>query len=238
MFKELTPAKIIKMDIKANLEQVKKSFQNPNCKLVAVSKTKPLSDLQAAYAAGIRDFGENKVQEIQAKQPEMPADTHWHMIGHLQSNKIKYIAPFIHLIHGVDSFKLLVEIDKQGKKIDRPIPVLLQIHIATEESKFGFDIEELEAMLSSPEFTNLTHVQIQGLMGMASFTENQEQIRTEFRGLKQLYEELKKRAHPLFVDLHELSMGMSGDYQIAQEEGSTMVRIGSSIFGARNYLNP
>ena len=225
------------MDIKANLEQVKKSFQNPNCKLVAVSKTKPLSDLQAAYAAGIRDFGENKVQEIQAKQPEMPADTRWHMIGHLQSNKIKYIAPFIHLIHGVDSFKLLIEIDKQGKKIDRPIPVLLQIHIATEESKFGFDIEELEAMLSSAEFTNLTHVQIQGLMGMASFTEDQQQIRTEFRGLKQLYENLKKRALPSFVNLNELSMGMSGDYQIAQEEGSTMVRIGSSIFGARNYPN-
>jgi pyridoxal phosphate enzyme (YggS family) len=237
LFKELTPAKIIKMDIKANLEQVKKSFQNPNCKLVAVSKTKPLADLQAAYAAGIRDFGENKVQEIQAKQPEMPADTRWHMIGHLQSNKIKYIAPFIHLIHGVDSFKLLVEIDKQGKKIDRPIPVLLQIHIATEESKFGFDIDELETMLASPEFTNLTHVQIQGLMGMASFTENQEQIRTEFRGLKQLYEDLKKRALPSFVNLNELSMGMSGDYQIAQEEGSTMVRIGSSIFGARNYPN-
>lgn len=237
MFKELTPAKIIKMDIKANLEQVKKSFQNPNCKLIAVSKTKPLADLQAAYAAGIRDFGENKVQEIQAKQPEMPADTRWHMIGHLQSNKIKYIAPFIHLIHGVDSFKLLVEIDKQGKKIDRPIPVLLQIHIATEESKFGFDLDELEAMLASPEFTNLTHVQIQGLMGMASFTESQEQIRTEFRGLKQLYENLNKRALPSFVNLHELSMGMSGDYQIAQEEGSTMVRIGSSIFGARNYPN-
>ena len=225
------------MDIQANLEQVKKSFPNPACQLIAVSKTKPLSDLQAAYAAGIRDFGENKVQEIQAKQPEMPADTRWHMIGHLQSNKIKYIAPYIHLIHGVDSFKLLVEIDKQGKKIDRAIPVLLQIHIATEESKFGFDIDELESMLSSPEFTNLTHVQIQGLMGMASFTENQEQIRTEFRGLKQLYEDLKKQDLPSFVDLHELSMGMSGDYQIAQEEGSTMVRIGSSIFGARNYPN-
>ena len=225
------------MDIKANLEQVKKSFQNPNCKLVAVSKTKPLADLQAAYAAGIRDFGENKVQEIQTKQPEMPADTRWHMIGHLQSNKIKYIATFIHLIHGVDSFKLLVEIDKHGKKIDRPIPVLLQIHIATEESKFGFDRDELEVLLSSPEFNNLTHVQIQGLMGMASFTENQEQIRTEFRGLKQLYEDLKKRALPSFVNLQELSMGMSGDYIIAQEEGSTMVRIGSSIFGARNYPN-
>lgn len=226
------------MDIKANLEQVKNSFRNPECQLIAVSKTKPLADLQTAYAAGIRDFGENKVQEIQAKQPEMPADTRWHMIGHLQSNKIKYIAPFVHLIHGVDSFKLLLEIDKQGRKINRPIPVLLQIHIATEESKFGFDPSELEDMLNSTEFTNLTHVQVKGMMGMASFTENQEQIRAEFRGLKQLFEEVKKKSLPHFVDLKELSMGMSGDYQIAQEEGSTLVRIGSAIFGSRNYPTP
>ena len=226
------------MDIQANLEQVKKSFRNPTCQLIAVSKTKPLSDLQAAYAAGIRDFGENKVQEIQAKQGEMPADTRWHMIGHLQSNKIKYIAPFVHLIHGVDSFKLLQEIDKQGKKIDRHIPVLLQIHIATEETKFGFDIDELEALFSAPEFINLTHVQIKGLMGMASFTEDLGQIRSEFRGLKQLFDALKKRPLPSFVALTELSMGMSGDYQIAQEEGSTMVRIGSAIFGSRNYPTP
>lgn len=223
------------MDIKSNLEQVVKSFVNPKCKLIAVSKTKPIEDLQEAYTAGIRDFGENKVQEIQAKQPEMPADTRWHMIGHLQSNKVKYIAPFIYLIHGVDSFKLLKEIDKQGKKIDRVIPVLIQIHIAEEESKFGFDRAELEEMLSSEEFTKLTHIQIKGLMGMATFTENQEQIRREFRGLKQLFEELKGRKLPAFVDMTELSMGMSGDYQIAQEEGSTMVRIGSAIFGARNY---
>lgn len=226
------------MDIKANLEQVKNSFRNPECQLIAVSKTKPLADLQTAYAAGIRDFGENKVQEIQAKQPEMPADTRWHMIGHLQSNKIKYIAPFVHLIHGVDSFKLLLEIDKQGRKINRPIPVLLQIHIATEESKFGFDPSELEDMLNSTEFSNLTHVQVKGMMGMASFTENQEQIRAEFRGLKQLFEEVKKKSLPHFVDLKELSMGMSGDYQIAQEEGSTLVRIGSAIFGSRNYPTP
>ena len=226
------------MDIKANLEQVKKSFINPKCQLIAVSKTKPLEDLQSAYAVGIRDFGENKVQEIQTKQPEMPADTRWHMIGHLQSNKIKYIAPFVHIIHGVDSFKLLLEIDKQGKKIDRAIPVLLQIHIATEESKFGFDQEELDAMLANPEFINLTHVQVRGLMGMATFTDDLEQIRTEFRGLKQLFEALKKRSLPSFIDLKELSMGMSGDYQIAQEEGSTMVRIGSAIFGSRNYPTP
>ena len=226
------------MDIQANLKQVKKSFINPHCQLIAVSKTKPLEDLQSAYSAGIRDFGENKVQEIQAKQPEMPADTRWHMIGHLQSNKIKYIAPFVYLIHGVDSYKLLLEIDKQGKKIDRAISVLLQIHIATEETKFGFDQEELDAMLADPEFINLTHVQVQGLMGMATFTDDLEQIRTEFRGLKQLFEALKKRSLPSFIDLKELSMGMSGDYQIAQEEGSTMVRIGSAIFGSRNYPTP
>ena len=223
------------MDIQANLESVKKSFINPDCTLIAVSKTKPLEDLQKAYEAGIRDFGENKVQEIQAKQPEMPADTRWHMIGHLQSNKIKYIATFVHLIHGVDSFKLLKEIDKVGKKIDRAIPVLLQIHIAKEESKFGFDRAELEEMLASTEFASLSHVKIEGLMGMATFTENQEQIRLEFRGLKQLFEELKSRKLPDFMKMTKLSMGMSGDYQIAQEEGSTMVRIGSAIFGARNY---
>lgn len=223
------------MDIKTNLTQVLQSFKNPECKLIAVSKTKPIEDLQEAYAAGIRDFGENKVQEIQAKQPQMPADTRWHMIGHLQSNKVKYIAPFVHLIHGVDSFKLLKEIDKQGKKINRVIPVLLQIHIAEEETKFGFDQTELEEILISEEFLQLTHVQIKGLMGMATFTENESQIRKEFYGLKQLFESLKSKALPAFVQLEELSMGMSGDYQIAQEEGSTMVRIGSAIFGARNY---
>ena len=223
------------MSIKSNLDSVIKSFPNPSCALIAVSKTKPLEDLREAYEAGIRDFGENKVQEIQAKQPEMPADTRWHMIGHLQSNKIKYIAPFVHLIHGVDSFKLLKEIDKVGKKINREIPVLLQMYIAVEESKFGFDRAELEEMLASAEFTNLTHVKIEGLMGMATFTENQEQIRQEFRGLKQLFDELKSRNLPDFMKMTELSMGMSGDYQIAQEEGSTMVRIGSAIFGARNY---
>jgi len=221
------------MSIKANLEAIKESFVNPSCQLIAVSKTKPLDDLKEAYAAGVRDFGENKVQEIQTKQPEMPADTRWHMIGHLQSNKIKYIAPFVHLIHGVDSFKLLKEIDKQGKKIDRIIPVLIQMHIAEEESKFGFDRAELDEMLSAAEFATLTHVQIEGLMGMATFTEDESQIRKEFRSLKTLFEELKSRSLPSFVSLKELSMGMSGDYLIAQEEGSTMVRVGSAIFGGR-----
>ncbi|WP_296698332.1 YggS family pyridoxal phosphate-dependent enzyme [Algoriphagus sp.] len=221
------------MDIKANLEAIKKTFINPNCLLVAVSKTKPLSDLKEAYKCGIRDFGENKVQEIQVKQPEMPDDTKWHMIGHLQSNKVKYIAPFVHLIHGVDSFKLLKEINKQGKKIDRVIPVLLQIHIAEEESKFGFDAQELKEMIQDSSFTYLSHVTIKGLMGMATFTEDEDQIRKEFRSLKGLFEELKNESLPPFVQLEELSMGMSGDYLIAQEEGSTMVRIGSAIFGTR-----
>ncbi|MEP1953616.1 MAG: YggS family pyridoxal phosphate-dependent enzyme [Algoriphagus sp.] len=222
------------MNIKKNLEAVKKTFLNPGCVLVAVSKTKPLADLQEAYDVGIRDFGENKVQELQAKQPEMPEDVRWHMIGHLQSNKVKYIAPFVHLIHGVDSFKLLREINKQGKKIDRVIPVLLQMHIAEEESKFGFDKNELEEMLSSAEFATLSHVKIQGFMGMATFTENDAQVRKEFRSLKTLVEELKNRELPAFVDLMDISMGMSGDYLIAQEEGSTMVRIGSAIFGERS----
>lgn len=221
------------MDIKANLEAVKKTFINQDCLLVAVSKTKPLEDIKMAYSTGIRDFGENKVQELQTKQPEMADDVNWHMIGHLQSNKVKYIAPFVHLIHGVDSFKLLKEINKQGKKIDRKINVLLQMHIAEEESKFGFNKNELNEMLASSDFLNLTHVTIQGLMGMATFTENTDQVRKEFRGLKTLFEELKKRQLPNFVKLVDISMGMSGDYLIAQEEGSTMVRIGSAIFGGR-----
>lgn len=221
------------MNIQANLLSIKKSFLNPSCLLVAVSKTKPIEDLKEAYEAGVRDFGENKVQELQWKQPEMPADTRWHMIGHLQRNKVKYIAPFVFLIHGVDSFKLLKEINKQGKKVDRKIAVLLQIHIAEEESKFGFDRSELDQMFQSEEFKQLSHVEIKGLMGMATFTENQEQVRKEFRGLKALFEEIKTRDLPPFVQMEELSMGMSGDYQLAQEEGSTMVRIGSAIFGAR-----
>lgn len=222
------------MDIKSNLIAIKKSFINLNCELIAVSKTKPIEDLKEAYEAGIRDFGENKVQEIQWKQAEMPEDARWHMIGHLQSNKVKYIASFVHLIHGVDSFKLLKEINKQGKKVDRAVPILLQIHIAEEENKFGFDLAELEEMIADADFLALTHVKIVGLMGMATFTESQDQVRKEFRGLKSLFEAMKSRALPEFVEMEELSMGMSGDYQIAQEEGSTMVRIGSSIFGARN----
>ncbi|WP_143960378.1 YggS family pyridoxal phosphate-dependent enzyme [Litoribacter populi] len=223
------------MTIKENLQEIKNTFKNPDCLLVAVSKTKPVEDLQEAYDAGIRDFGENKVQELTDKQPQLPTDIRWHMIGHLQRNKVKYIAPFVHLIHGVDSLKLLKEIDKQAKKADRTIPCLLQVHIAEEDSKFGFDENELVQLIQSGELESLANVKIQGLMGMATFTEDQDQIRREFAGLKSLFEKLKTLSLPPNMKLDELSMGMSGDYFIAQEEGSTMVRIGSAIFGARNY---
>lgn len=222
------------MSIKENLIEIKNTFINADCLLVAVSKTKPIEDLKKAYEAGIRDFGENKVQEIVDKQTQMPEDTQWHMIGHLQRNKVKYIAPFIHLIHGVDSFKLLKEINKEAKKADRIIPCLLQMHIAKEESKFGFDDAEMEEMLQSEEIKQLQHVKIVGLMGMATFTENEEVIRKEFKGLRSLFDDLKSKELPQNFDLKEISMGMSGDYLIAQEEGSTMVRIGSAIFGSRN----
>ncbi|EMS33602.1 Putative protein YggS [Mariniradius saccharolyticus AK6] len=223
------------MSIKANLSSIKNSFYNPACLLIAVSKTQSSSAILEAYGAGIRDFGENKVQELTAKQAELPADIRWHFIGHLQTNKVKYIAPFVHLIHGVDSWKLLLEIDKQAEKSGRVVSCLLQIHIAQEETKFGLDREELLAILQNPELQHLKNVRIIGLMGMASFTEYIHQIRTEFRFLKNLFDECKSLQLPENVQLSELSMGMSGDYLIAQEEGSTMVRIGTAIFGERNY---
>ena len=223
------------MAIRENLLQIKETFKDPHCLLVAVSKTKPVEDLQEAYDAGIRDFGENKVQEMVDKQPLLPADIRWHMIGHLQRNKVKYIAPFVHLIHGVDSFKLLKAINKEGAKIGRVISCMLQVHIAKEESKFGFDEQELREMIEGDELAGLEHVRIKGLMGMATFTEDKQVIRDEFRGLKSLMDQLNQMPLPAHVELKELSMGMSGDYLIAQEEGSTMVRIGSAIFGERNY---
>ena len=200
--------------------------------LVAVSKTKPVEQLMQAYEAGQRIFGENKVQELCAKEEVMPKDIEWHMIGHLQSNKVKYIAPFVALIHGVDSFKLLKEINKQGVKNKRRIPCLIQFHIAQEESKFGFDMDEVLHMLSSSEYTELTQVEIRGVMGMATFTDNEEQLRAEFAYLKRCFVELHSN---YFQDetFNTISMGMSGDYKIAIQEGSTMVRIGSSIFGGR-----
>ncbi len=199
--------------------------------LVAVSKTKPDEAIMEAYAAGQRIFGENKVQEMVQKWERLPKDIQWHMIGHLQRNKVKYMAKFVDLIHGVDSLRLLQEIDKQAKKHNRVIPCLLQMHIAKEDTKFGLDSLELEELLESEAFTNMENVQIVGLMGMATFTEDQQQIREEFAHLKAIFDGLKEK----LPDLSVLSMGMSGDYGIALEEGSTMVRIGSSIFGARNY---
>jgi PLP dependent protein len=227
--------KIRRMNIKENLQEVKNTFKNPDCLLVAVSKTKPAEDIMEAYDAGIRDFGENKVQELTDKQPQLPQDIRWHMIGHLQRNKVKYIAPFVYLIHGVDSLKLLKEINKQAEKADRIIPCLLQVHIAREESKFGFDEKEVMELIQGEEIKSFQNIEIKGLMGMATFTENQQVVREEFAGLKTLFDKIKQGPLPENVRMEELSMGMSGDYQIAQEEGSTMVRIGSAIFGARNY---
>ncbi|WP_114747994.1 YggS family pyridoxal phosphate-dependent enzyme [Pleomorphovibrio marinus] len=223
------------MDIKANLDRIKSSFENPNCLLIAVSKTKPESDIQAAYEAGIRDFGENKVQELTDKAPKLPQDIRWHMIGHLQRNKVKYIAPFVHLIHGVDSLRLLKQINKEGKKIDRVIPCLLQIHIAEEDSKFGLDEKELKEILLGEELKSMNFIAIKGLMGMATFTEDNERIRREFISLRKLRDAYASSSLPPNTELKELSMGMSADYKIAIEEGSSMVRIGSAIFGERNY---
>lgn len=199
--------------------------------LVAVSKTKPNSDIEALYAAGQRDFGENYVQELVDKQASLPEDIRWHFIGHLQSNKVKYIASFVHLIHGIDSIKLLQEVNKQAIKANRVIDCLLQMHIAQEETKFGLDEEELNNILD--QLHAFPHVRVRGLMGMASFTENQEQVKMEFSLLKNYFDTAKARlASPEF---DTLSMGMSGDYTLAIEQGSTLVRIGSLLFGARQY---
>lgn len=197
--------------------------------LVAVSKTKSVEEILEAYELGHRDFGENKVQELQQKQAELPRDIRWHMIGHLQRNKVKYMAPYVHLIHGVDSFKLLKEINKHGAKHDRIIQCLLQVHIAEESTKFGMDEKEVRETMKILKQEPLPHVTICGLMGMATFTTDMEQIEREFQFLTDLQRSLRSE----YPDLHELSMGMSGDYRLAIELGSTMVRIGSSIFGAR-----
>lgn len=203
--------------------------------LVAVSKFKSADDIQALYDLGHRDFGENYVQELTAKAASLPQDINWHFIGHLQRNKVKYIAPFVHLIHGVDSIKLLQEINKQGKKVNRVIDCLLQIHIAEEETKFGFDATDMAyfATFYEADKESLSHVRIRGMMGMASFSDNEEKVRSEFKTLKNLYE-LHKASTFLFESQFDtLSMGMSGDYEIAIAEGATMVRIGSLLFGKR-----
>lgn len=214
---------------KSNYERIEKELQSKAVTLVAVSKTKPVEDILELYELGHRDFGENYVQELVDKEAQLPKDIRWHFIGHLQSNKVKYIAPFVHLIHGVDSLKLLQEIDKQAKKQNRIIDCLLQVYIAKEETKFGLDENELSLLLNTlPKYSQLNvlnNVRVCGLMGMASFSDNMDLVRSEFRNLKTLFDKQPK--------LQTLSMGMSSDYKIAVEEGSNMVRIGSLLFGER-----
>ena len=222
------------MEIAENIRKIRNELKEGVC-LVAVSKTKPEQDIQEAYRAGQRVFGENKVQELVQKHENLPQDIEWHFIGHLQTNKVKYIAPFVQLIHGVDSFKLLKTIDKEGRKIGREIACLLQFHIAEEETKFGLSLAEAREMLASDEFAGFEYANICGVMGMATYTDDQNQIRKEFRHLKEIFDQLKAEFFCGKDSFSEISMGMSGDYQLAVEEGSTMVRVGSSIFGERNY---
>ncbi len=224
---------LIIVSIKHNIDTINKKLEGSQAKLIAVTKTKPISDLQEAYNAGCQIFGENKVQEMLEKHSLLPSDIHWHLIGHLQTNKVKLIAPFVSMIHSVDSLKLLVEINKQAEKNNRVIDCLLQIFIAQEETKFGLSKDEALELLSNSSFQDLKNIKIVGLMGMASFTENSDQIRNEFKHLKTIFEEFKQLPAKNNVSLSEISMGMSADYLIAIEEGSTLVRVGSSIFGGR-----
>ena len=222
------------MSIAENIDIVK-SHLPAQVQLVAVSKTKPVEMLTEAYSHGQRAFGENKVQEMTAKYEAMPKDIEWHFIGHLQTNKIKYIAPFVHLIHGVDSFKLLKSINTEARKVNRIIPCLLQFHIAEEETKFGLSMDEATQMLNSAEFKQLENVHLSGVMGMATFTNDETQIRKEFATLKRYFDSLKTDYFQGNSGFKDISMGMSGDYLLAVEEGSTMVRVGSTIFGERQY---
>lgn len=217
------------MNISENLQQIKATLPE-TVTLVAVSKTKPIEDLQEAYTAGQRVFGENKIQEMESKWQALPKDIQWHMIGHVQTNKVKYMAPFVHLIHAVDSLKLLKEINKQAKKNDRTINCLLQVKIAEEDTKFGMEAASAAPLLASEEVKMLQNVNIVGLMGMSTFTDDTHQVISEFQKLKKLYDTLKTQ-----FNLTTLSMGMSGDYELAIENGSTMIRVGSKIFGERNY---
>ena len=220
--------------IKDNLHKIKNSISKEII-LVAVSKTKPIIDLQNAYNAGQRVFGENKIQEMVDKFDAVPKDIEWHMIGHLQSNKVKYMAHFVNLIHGVDKFKTLKEINKQAKKHNRIINCLLQAKIAKEDSKFGLSFNEIETIINSEEILELKNINIVGFMGMATFTDNQEQLEEEFISLKKFFDTQKTKSLSDNCQLNILSMGMSGDYQLAIKNGSNMIRVGSSIFGSRNY---
>lgn len=223
------------INIKENLASFLSTLGSSGCRLIAVSKTKPVELLMQAYDAGQREFGENKVQEMVEKHGQMPEDVRWHLIGHLQTNKVKYIAPFVFLIHSVDSEKLLRAIDKEAKKVGRIIDCLLQVHIAEEETKFGLSTDEVKDLLNPAIIDSLPNIRIAGLMGMATNTDDEGQVRKEFAHLKRLFDDLKKNVHHERIQMTELSMGMSSDYQLAMEEGSTMVRVGSAIFGARDY---
>ncbi len=223
------------MSISQNINEVLKTIPE-NVKLIAVSKTKPNEAIIEAHEGGYKIFGENKPQELKGKYETLAKDIEWHFIGHLQTNKVKYIAEFVHLVHAVDSLKLLQEINKQALKYNRIINCLLQFHIADEDSKFGYSLSESQDLLSSEEFIKLENVNIVGVMGMATFTDDENQIRSEFKQLKANFEILKLDNFQNKPDFTEISMGMSGDYKIAIEEGSTIVRVGSSIFGARNYV--
>ncbi|MCF8235789.1 MAG: YggS family pyridoxal phosphate-dependent enzyme [Bacteroidales bacterium] len=222
------------MQIQENLQQIKQEIPG-NVKIVAISKTKPNEDIIEAYEAGQRIFGENKAQELIAKQPDLPEDIEWHFVGHLQTNKVKYLAPFVKMIHSVDKLKLLKEVNKRAKSENRVIDCLLQFHIAEEESKFGLDLEEAKDLINSDVFPQLENVRITGVMGMATFTEDEKQIRKEFKMLKNTFNFLKSGYFASEDHFREISMGMTNDYQIAIEEGATIVRIGSAIFGERNY---
>lgn len=222
------------MSIAEHIRRIKSELP-PHVTLVAVTKTHPAETVMEAYQAGHKIFGENKVQELTDKYELLPKDIEWHLIGHLQTNKVKYIAPFVKLIHSVDSLKLLKEIDKQAKKIGRVIDCLLQIHIAQEETKFGLGMEEVEALLSSPELQLLRNIRITGLMGMATNTDDTEQVRNEFKSLADFFNRLRNQLQTTNYKLQTLSMGMTSDYKIAIEEGSNMIRVGSAIFGTRNY---
>jgi PLP dependent protein len=221
------------MNLAENLAQIKGALNTDKVTLVAVSKTQPVEKIRALYDAGQRDFGENKVQELMSKQPDLPNDIRWHLIGHLQTNKVKYIAPFIHMIHSVDSPKLLKEINKEAVKNDRVIDCLLQMYIAKEETKFGLSEEEALQLLASEEFSAMKNVQISGLMGMATNIENEATIRNEFHSLKVFFDQLKGDIFKEKEYFDTISMGMSSDYEIAIEEGSTLVRVGSALFGER-----
>ena len=221
------------MSIADDIRALKESIPS-HVSVIAISKTKSPEEIQEAYNAGQRDFGENKVQELVDKQPRLPADIRWHMVGHVQSNKVKYLAPFVDLIHSVDSLKLLQAINKEAIKNDRIIPVLLQVHIAQEDTKFGLREEEISEILGSGTCETLEHVRIIGVMGMATFTRDEEQVRREFRGLAEIFLRMKNTYFERYEYFREISMGMSDDYRIAMEEGSTMIRVGTLIFGERN----